>query len=92
MQITIEKSGPAQLGPYRDSVSTYRIVLSEPIGYYSPEQLRHYVAGLAAAACGRLGTVALSSKEGNWMDPYVVEVKEVNSMQWQVRIVHPYLD
>ena len=92
MQITIEKSGPTQPGAYQDSVSSYIITLSEPIRYFSAEQLRQYIAGLAMAACDRPGLVAQSKEESGWLHPYIDTIKQESSMRWQVRIVHPYTD
>ena len=92
MQISIEKSGPSQLGAYRDSVSNYSITLSEPIGSFSSEQLRQYIAGLAMAACERPGQVASSKEESGFLQPYVDEIKQVDATHWSVRVVHPYMD
>jgi hypothetical protein len=92
VQITIEKSGPSQLGAYRDSVSGYIITLSEPIRSFSPDQLQQYIVGLAMAACERPGHTAQSKEESGFLQPYVDEVKQVSSTQWRIKIVHPYTD
>ena len=90
MEITIKKNGPTQPRAYADSISSYRVFLSEPMGHLSQQQQGQYIRGLARAACGR--ETANSAEESQWPNPYINEVRCISSTEWLVRITHPFLD